>query len=178
MLECLINCDRRDEAAEWLDAMRDPHARMYPSPLASTYNVLIKDSTRRCAHPDDVENVLTAMANDGVSPSAATIDNIINFHIRMEDPQAAVTAIQDMFTQYGARPTPPTFVYLLAGLLAAGDHYEARRAVFVLNQLWPLDEETQTRPSNMLSQTELAHLFATYDAEIDFRWAFRRQEST
>lgn len=150
---------------------------MYPAPSASTYNVLIKDRIRRRAHPDEVENVLTAMANDGVSPSAATIDNIINFHITVEDPQAAVTAIQDMFTQYGARPTAPTFVYLLAGLLAAGDHYEARRAVYVLNQLWPLDEKTQTRPSNMLSQRELTDLFATYDAEIDFRWILRTEDS-
>ena len=136
----------------------------YPAPNSYTFNVLLRDLARRKAHPDDAENVITAMCNDGLKPDSDTVFSVLSLHRKHGDAAAAVTAVQDLYNQFRVRPDPATFVYFIAGLLSEGDHHEARRAVAVLEQLWPKDERSQTRAAGMLSDTELAALFDHFGA--------------
>ena len=184
LFEALVYVDRRHDAKRLLEAMRDRespppnlsrytgsdenvHAAYYPGPNAYTFNVLLRDLARRHAHPDNAEDVITAMCNDGIEPNADTVAAMIDIHRVRDDRSAAVTAVQDLYNQFGVRPHALIYVNFLAVLLHNGDHYEARRAVSVLDQLWPADALTGLRDDDMLSDADLFFLFDHYGASLD-----------
>ena len=51
-----------------------------------------------------------------------------------------MSIVQRLFNQHGARPSVDLFLENVLGFhLENGDDDEARRAAYVLDQLWPLD---------------------------------------
>uniref|UniRef100_A0A7S3JWZ6 Uncharacterized protein n=1 Tax=Aureoumbra lagunensis TaxID=44058 RepID=A0A7S3JWZ6_9STRA len=192
LLEILVAVSRHNDARHLLTAMRrDPNTTsfasfsttdspkeqfdgLYPRPDAFTYNIFLRDMLIRRTYPDtsqnireSIEDILTALTNDGLKPNADTIDILLSFFSEQQnDPATAITFIQDFFNQYESRPSPISFVHFLASLLEKGEHDEARRAVYVLDQLWPLDHNTNTRDADMLTNDELYNLFEHYGASL------------
>lgn len=165
IFEALTKCERHEEAAKWLKAMKDGNG-FQVQPQASTYNVMLKYYVAKNSHYDEMESVLIEMTNSGIKPNNQTVDYVVELHKNADNHQCAVTAVQDIFNMHNARPSPHVFVQLIVDLLVLGDHYEARRAVQVLNQVWPADPHTLQRPNSMLSDTELRHLFESYGADL------------
>jgi len=122
---------------------------------------------------DLVADVVTAMTNEGLSPNAHTLDALIQLKIQCVEQGLVpvsqgnpLTTIQDLFNQYGSKPSVESYSNILMGFLRAGDHDEARRAVYVAFHLWPHDDYDSSRPHHYFSRKNIERLFDNHMADL------------
>ena len=134
-VEALLALGRRGDALDVLDGMRTRRPG-YPRAREPAFAAVLRDLALDGASGHAFEDVFLAMANDGLAPTAASLDALL----AAPGHPVHVSIVQRLFNQHGARPSVDLFLENVLGFhLENGDDDEARRAAYVLDQLWPLD---------------------------------------
>ena len=131
--------------------------RGYPRPAEAAFAAVLRDLALTGATGHAFEDVFLAMANDGMAPTAASIDAVLAYPGHPDH----ISIVQRLFNAHAQRPSLDLFqANVLAHHLATGDHDEARRAAAVLGQLWP--DGAPGAPS----RASLEALFADHGADL------------
>ena len=131
LLEVLFASDRRRDAAFVLNRLRTEEA--WPRPTAEIFSIVVRDLILRGEPAEVVEDVLVHMANDAIAPTPRVLDACL------AAPHAVqLSLIQRLHALSGARPSYDLFVERCVSTNLAEENYdEARRAAYVLEQMWP-----------------------------------------
>ena len=131
LLEVLFASDRRRDAAFVLNRLRTEDT--WPKPTAEVFGIVVRDLILRGEPAEVVEDALVHMANDAVAPTPRVLDACL------AAPHAVqLSLIQRLHALSGARPSYDLFVERCVSTnLAEGNGDEARRAAYVLEQMWP-----------------------------------------
>lgn len=90
-----------------------------------------------------VEDMLTTLTALNLVPSELIVDLCITAHMKAGVPGDGVDKVQDLFTQFGSRPSCAALLSLIEFSLEKEDVFEARRVVSVIQQLFNEDERAR-----------------------------------
>ena len=119
------------DAAFVLNRLRTEEA--WPRPTAEIFSIVVRDLILRGEPAEVAEDVLVHMANDAIAPTPRVLDACL------AAPHAVqLSLIQRLHALSGARPSYDLFVERCVSTNLAEENYdEARRAAYVLEQMWP-----------------------------------------
>ena len=146
-------------------------------PDAVAYNTLLYGLARVGDAPT-MKEYFNKMHSQNIKPTAETVEATVQGLLNLGDIATAITVVQDCFNQYSVLPPYTTHLKILEVALGRGLVYEAKRHVFVIQQLWKwqrndyhskkfcrLMELTQKNPK--LSKEALQKLFAYFGHTLD-----------
>lgn len=150
-------------------------------PDAVAYNTLL-GGLARVGDAPTMKEYFNKMNANNVQPTKETVEAIVQGLLNLGDVPTAITVVQDCFNQYSVLPPYTTHLKILEFALGRGLIHEAKRHVYVIQQLWKwqrndyhseefcrLMELTQKNPK--LSKEALQKLFAYFGetlADSDF----------
>ncbi len=125
-----------------------------------------------------IKEYFNKMHSKSIQPTAETVEAIVRGLLNLGDVATAITVVQDCFNQYCVLPPYTTHLKILEVALGRGLVYEAKRHVFVIQQLWKWERNdyhseqfcrlmrlTQKNPK--LSKEALQKLFAYFGETLD-----------
>lgn len=146
-------------------------------PDVIAYNTLL-DGLARVGDAPTMKEYFNKMHAKNIQPTQHTMEAIVRGLLNLGDVGTAITFVQDCFNQYSVLPPYTTHLKILEVALGRGLVYEAKRHVFVIQQLWKwqrndyhseefcrLMELTQKNPK--LSKEALQKLFAYFGESLD-----------
>jgi pentatricopeptide repeat protein len=146
-------------------------------PDAVAYNTLLYGLARAGDAPT-MKEYFNKMNSKNIQPTKETVDAIVTGLLNLGDVTTAITFVQDCFNQYSVLPPYTAHLKILEMSLGRGLVYEARRHVFVIQQLmkWERNEYhskefcrimdlTQKNPK--LSKEALKNLFSYFGEKLD-----------
>lgn len=118
------------------------------------------------------------MNNTGVPISKFTIEAMVDGMLNMGDIAGATTFVQDVFNQYSKLPPYTTHLKILEFALASDLPYEAKRHVYLLQQIWKWEPNDYHEPSVVremegtkrnakLSKASIQKLFYFFGERLD-----------
>lgn len=146
-------------------------------PDVIAYNTLLYGLARTGDAPT-MKEYFNKMNSKNIQPTKETVDAIVTGLLNLGDVTTAITVVQDCFNQYCVLPPYTTHLKILETSLGRGLVYEARRHVFVIEQLmkWQSNEYhskefcrmmelTQKNPK--LSKRALQDLFSYFGEKLE-----------
>lgn len=146
-------------------------------PDAVAFNTLLYGLSRVGDAPT-MKEYFNKMHTKNIKPTKETVEAIVRGLLNLGDVATAVTVVQDCFNQYSVLPPYTTHLQILEVALGRGLVYEAKRHVYVIQQLWKwqrndyhseefcrLMDLTQKNP--YLSKEALQKLFAYFGESLD-----------
>lgn len=146
-------------------------------PDSVAFNTLLYGLARVGDAPT-IKEYFNKMTSKNISPTAETVEAIVQGLLNLGDVATAITVVQDCFNQYSVLPPYTTHLKILEMALGRGLVYEAKRHIYVIQQLWKwqrndyhsenfcrLMELTKKNPK--LSKEALQRLFAYFGEELD-----------
>eukprot|EP00934_Nitzschia_sp_Nitz4_P003947 Nitzschia sp. Nitz4//scaffold8_size234185//67504//75292//NITZ4_001248-RA/size234185-processed-gene-0.151-mRNA-1//-1//CDS//3329559779//3937//frame0 len=129
------------------------------------------------------------MSANGVEPTKETVAAIVQGLLNLGDIPTAISVVQDCFNQYSVVPPYTTHLKILEFALARGLVYEAKRHVFVIQQLrkWERnDYHTEefarvmelTKKNPKLSNEALQQLFAYFGETLKDKMSPQTEDKT
>ena len=129
---CLAGLEER--AFEFIESMDmnygiSPKCRSF-EPIIHYYSV-VKGSESAC------ETVLNMLLNNKININVSIVDSVVLGYLNSSgDHSETLDKVQDIFNQYGVRPSPSTLLTLLDISLRNKDVFEARRVVVIIQQIF------------------------------------------
>lgn len=125
-----------------------------------------------------IKEYFNKMNAKNIQPTAETVDAIVRGLLNLGDVATAITVVQDCFNQFSVLPPYTTHLKILEVALGRGLVYEAKRHVFVIQQLWKWEPNeyhseqfcrlmrlTQKNPK--LSKEALKKMFGYFGETLD-----------
>jgi hypothetical protein len=102
--------------------------------LVSFYTVIV--SLSKEGDMAAAEMVIMAMINAGLSPAPKVVDCILRGYVSTGNYVDAISSAQHIFNQHKCAPSGEVFLTASQAALQAGDVYEAKRALSVVEGIW------------------------------------------
>lgn len=146
-------------------------------PDVVAYNTLLYGLARVGDAPT-MKDYFNKMLSNNIQPTKDTVEAIVTGLLNLGDVTSAITFVQDSFNQYSVLPPYTTHLKILEISLGRGLVYEAKRHVFVIQQLmkWERNDYHSdafyrlmdlTKNNPHLSRDALKDLFAYFGEELD-----------
>ena len=124
------------------------------------------------------KELFVVMNNKGVPISKLTIEAIVDGMLNVGDIAGAITFVQDVFNQHSKLPPYTTHLKIIEFALASDLPYEAKRHVYLLQQIWRWEQnayhdaavirEMQLIQHNpKLSKLSIQKLFAYFGERLE-----------
>lgn len=146
-------------------------------PDALTYDTLLWGLARVGDAPT-IKEYFNKMHASDIKPTKRTVEAIVQGLLNLGDITTAITVVQDCLNQYSVLPPYTTHLKILEFALGRGLVYEAKRHVFVIQQIWKWERNEYhseefsrvmelTKQNPKLSKEALQKLFAYFGEELD-----------
>jgi len=124
------------------------------------------------------KDLFVTMNNKGVPISKFTIEAMVDGMLNMGDIAGAITFVQDVFNQHSKLPPYTSHLKILEFALASDLPYEAKRHVYLLQQVWQwepneyhepacIQEMEQIKKCPKLSKISVQKLFAFFGERLE-----------
>lgn len=138
-----VHCVTNNEAAA-LEVINAIAAEYHVVTSATMFEPIIYRYAVVKNAPTLAEDVLMLMTNSGIQPSSAIVDSFVLSFMRQGDLSDALEKAQDMFNQYGVRPTVTGLLTLLDASLTTKDSFESLRVVDAIRRMFTYQQRAQS----------------------------------